>query len=121
MLNTNMLLRWGQGEAQAYLVTCDCPGYLKKAERRLAEEKERVANYLDQSSEPKILCVVETELIHKQVRRSPAFLAASFLKACLYTALWDWQACNGLANRGGLIAADADSVQCTCGTGCSVR
>ena len=56
----------GQGEAQAYLASCDCPGYLRKAERRLAEEKERVATYLDQSSEPKILRVVETELIHTQ-------------------------------------------------------
>ncbi|KAK9837407.1 hypothetical protein WJX81_000098 [Elliptochloris bilobata] len=57
-----------QGEAQAYLASCDCPGYLRKAERRLVEEKERVAHYLDQSSEPKILRVVETELIQKQMR-----------------------------------------------------
>ena len=44
-----------------------------KAERRLAEEKERVANYMDQSSEPKILRVVETELIHKQARLFTGF------------------------------------------------
>ncbi len=57
-----------QGEAQAYLAGCDCPEYLRKAERRLAEEKERCATYLDASSEPKILRVVEAELIQKQAR-----------------------------------------------------
>ena len=84
----NMLAWWAQGEAQAYLASCDCPGYLKKAERRLAEEKERVANYLDQSSEPKILRVVETELIHKQARPLQAPLASAIQRAC-HTGLWD--------------------------------
>ena len=40
---------------------------MEKAERRLHEEKERVDNYLDPSSEPKITRVVENELIKKQV------------------------------------------------------
>lgn len=67
----------GQGEAQAYLGSCDCPEYLRKAERRLAEEKERVSNYLDQSSEIKILRVVETELIQKQACAVPLYKHSS--------------------------------------------
>jgi cullin 3 len=56
-----------QVEAQEYLNTSDCPEYLRKAEKRLAEEAERVAAYLDASSEAKITAVVETELISNQV------------------------------------------------------
>lgn len=56
-----------QAEAQEYLVSCDCPNYLRKAEKRLAEEVERVRNYMDPGSEAKITRVVETELIQKQV------------------------------------------------------
>lgn len=56
-----------QAEAQEYIATCDCPDYLKKAEKRLSEESERVAQYLDPSTETKITEVVETELVQKQV------------------------------------------------------
>jgi hypothetical protein len=56
-----------QSEAQQYL-SSDCPEYLRKAEKRLAEEVERVANYLDPSTEAKILKVVDTELVLNQVR-----------------------------------------------------
>ena len=56
-------------EAQEYLASCSCPEYLRKAERRLAEEVERCVNYLDPTSEPKITAVVEQELIRKQARR----------------------------------------------------
>jgi hypothetical protein len=38
-----------------------------KAERRLEEEVERVRSYLDESTEPKIIKVAETELIQEQV------------------------------------------------------
>uniref|UniRef100_A0A7S1SLI1 Cullin family profile domain-containing protein n=1 Tax=Tetraselmis chuii TaxID=63592 RepID=A0A7S1SLI1_9CHLO len=55
-------------EAQEYLNTSDCPEYLRKAEKRLAEEAERVAAYLDASSEAKITAVVETELISNQMK-----------------------------------------------------
>ena len=55
-----------QMEAQEYLASCACPEYLRKAERRLAEEVERCVNYLDPSSEAKITAVVEQELIRKQ-------------------------------------------------------
>lgn len=57
-----------QVEAQQYFSTCDCPDYLQIAERRLEEEKERVINYLDPSTEPKMTRVLEKELISKQVR-----------------------------------------------------
>jgi len=56
-----------QVEATEYFCTSNCPDFLKKAERRLAEEKERVGNYLDPSSEPKITRVLEKELISKQM------------------------------------------------------
>ena len=57
-----------QAEAQCYIGSSDCPDYLKKAEKRLGEEIERVVNYLDPSSEAHITKVVENELIGKQVR-----------------------------------------------------
>lgn len=56
-----------QMEAQEYLSSCGCPEYLRKAEKRLHEEVDRVVNYLDASSEAKICRVVENELIKKQV------------------------------------------------------
>lgn len=43
--------------------------YLMQAEKRLAEEVERVKNYLDESTEPKITRVAENELIAAQVCR----------------------------------------------------
>ena len=39
-----------------------------QAERRLAEEVERVKHYLDATTEPKITRVVENELLREQVR-----------------------------------------------------
>lgn len=57
-----------QAEAQCYIGSSDCPDYLKKAEKRLGEEIERVVNYLDPSSEAHITKVVENELIGKQMR-----------------------------------------------------
>jgi len=62
-------------EATEYFCTSNCPDFLKKAERRLAEEKERVGNYLDPSSEPKITRVLEKELISKQVPPPPVALS----------------------------------------------
>ncbi len=64
-----------QKEAQDFISTSDCPDYLRKAERRLHEEVERCAAYLDATTEPKITRVVETELLRNQVRvgkRSPS-------------------------------------------------
>lgn len=56
-----------QLEAAEFMAVCDCPEYLSKVERRLGEETDRVAQYLDPSTEPKITRVVEKELIQAQV------------------------------------------------------
>lgn len=44
-------------EAAEYIASCDCPAYLAHAERRLGEEVERVAAYLDPSTEAKVVKV----------------------------------------------------------------
>ena len=55
-----------QAEAQELIISCDCPQYLAKAEKRLAEESQRVALYLDPSTEAKVVRVAETALIQQQ-------------------------------------------------------
>mmetsp|Transcript_20563 Transcript_20563/g.61882 ORF Transcript_20563/g.61882 Transcript_20563/m.61882 type:complete len:739 (+) Transcript_20563:362-2578(+) len=57
-----------QAEAQELLGTCDCPSFLRKAERRLLEESERCTNYLDPGSDAKVTRVVEHRLIQQQMR-----------------------------------------------------
>ncbi|XP_028806440.1 cullin-3A [Neltuma alba] len=54
-------------ESQKFIESCDCGDYLKKAERRLNEEIERVSHYLDSSSESKITNVVEKEMIESHM------------------------------------------------------
>jgi len=56
-------------ESQEFIVCCDCGNYLKKAERRLNEEMERVSHYLDAGSEAKITSVVEKEMIANHMHR----------------------------------------------------
>ncbi|KAH7683890.1 cullin 3 protein [Dioscorea alata] len=56
-------------ESQEFIECCDCGEYLKKAERRLNEEIERVSHYLDNKSESKITLVVETEMIANHMQR----------------------------------------------------
>ncbi|PSC70166.1 cullin 3 [Micractinium conductrix] len=55
-------------EAAEYISSCDCPAYLAHAERRLQEEADRVAAYLDASTDAKVVKVVEGELIARQMR-----------------------------------------------------
>ncbi|CAI5532968.1 unnamed protein product [Closterium sp. Naga37s-1] len=57
-----------RGEAQRYLGTCDCADYLRVAERRLEEEGERVAQYLDARTEGKVTGVVEREMVGNHLR-----------------------------------------------------
>lgn len=62
-----------------------------QAEKRLAEEVERVKNYLDESTEPKITRVAENELIAAQVRWlgwRPSTSTADCLSALLLAGLW---------------------------------
>ncbi|CAN6246112.1 unnamed protein product [Urochloa humidicola] len=56
-------------ESQEFIECCDCGTYLKKAERRLNEEMERVSHYLDAGSEVKITSVVEKEMIANHMHR----------------------------------------------------
>jgi cullin 3 len=58
-----------RGESQKFIECCDCGDYLKKAERRLNEEMERVTHYLDAKSETKITSVVEKEMIANHMLR----------------------------------------------------
>jgi len=107
-----------QGEAQAYLAGCDCPEYLRKAERRLAEEKERCATYLDASSEPKILRVVEAELIQKQARARAARPPACAPPARAACPSAPMAACRARARRAcqqGRSALLAPAATCACG------
>lgn len=56
-------------ESQQFIECCDCGDYLKKAEKRLNEEIERVAHYLDTKSEPRLTNVVEKEMIENHMPR----------------------------------------------------
>ncbi|KAJ0432983.1 putative cullin protein, neddylation [Helianthus annuus] len=58
-----------RAESQLFIESCDCGDYLKKAEKRLNEEIERVSQYLDAKSEVKITNVVEKEMIESQMNR----------------------------------------------------
>ncbi|KAG6556425.1 hypothetical protein Mapa_002368 [Marchantia paleacea] len=55
-------------ESQQFIETSDCADYLRKAERRLNEEIERVTHYLDPKSEVKITAVVEKEMIGNHMK-----------------------------------------------------
>lgn len=58
-----------RAESQQFIECCDCGEYLKKAERRLNEEMERVSHYLDAKSEGKITSVVEKEMVESHMQR----------------------------------------------------
>ena len=50
-------------ESQDFISKNTCPVYLEKAEKRLREEELRLARYLDVSTEPKLITIVQRELI----------------------------------------------------------
>jgi len=56
-------------ESVMYLSDNDAATYVKKAEKRLKEEDERVDHYLDQSTRSKLIRTVEKELISTHVRK----------------------------------------------------
>ncbi|EPS73775.1 hypothetical protein M569_00979 [Genlisea aurea] len=58
-----------RSESQEFIECSDCGEYLKKAERRLNEEIDRVSHYLDARSEAKITNVVEKEMIANHMPR----------------------------------------------------
>ncbi|KAF7148330.1 hypothetical protein RHSIM_Rhsim03G0095600 [Rhododendron simsii] len=53
------------GESQQFIESCDSGDFLKKVERRLNEDIDRVPHYLDGKREAKITNVVETDAICK--------------------------------------------------------
>ncbi|RHZ72680.1 hypothetical protein Glove_241g8 [Diversispora epigaea] len=55
-------------EGQMLVGECDAPEYMKKVEKRLIEEEQRVRHYLSQSTEQKIRSIVEEELISKHLK-----------------------------------------------------
>jgi len=57
-----------QAESNEYISQNSAAEYLRKAEQRLDEERDRVAHYLDKASEPRIREVAERELIAKHMR-----------------------------------------------------
>ncbi|KAK1308577.1 Cullin-3A [Acorus calamus] len=56
-------------ESQKFIECCDCGEYMKKAERRLNEETERVSHYSAEASGGKIENVVEREMIANHMQR----------------------------------------------------
>ena len=63
-------------ESQEFIAWNSCPDYMRKVENRRREELDRVQHYLDQSSEPKVREVVETELIAKHLSSLVLFCLA---------------------------------------------
>ncbi|CAG8512957.1 3575_t:CDS:10 [Acaulospora morrowiae] len=55
-------------EGQMLVSDCDAPEYMKKVEKRLNEEEQRVRHYLSQTTEQKIRNIVEEELISKHLK-----------------------------------------------------
>ncbi len=53
-------------ESTQFIANNTCPMYLIKAEKRLKEEQERIVRYLDASTEPKLINIVQRELICKR-------------------------------------------------------
>mmetsp|Transcript_34760 Transcript_34760/g.45735 ORF Transcript_34760/g.45735 Transcript_34760/m.45735 type:complete len:151 (+) Transcript_34760:554-1006(+) len=50
-------------ESQQLIIDSSCASYLEKAHERLMQEYERLASYLDQSTEPKLICAFLNEYI----------------------------------------------------------
>lgn len=57
------------GESQQFIESCACGEYLKKAQKRLDEEAERVAQYLDAKTDEKITAVVVKEALTNHMQR----------------------------------------------------
>lgn len=55
-------------ESQKFLAENSASVYIKQVEARITEESERAKHYLDESTEPRIVEVVEEELIKKNMK-----------------------------------------------------
>lgn len=58
-----------KAESLKFVEYCECGDYLKKAERCLNEEMDRVSHYLDPKTEKKITDVIEKEMIENHMLR----------------------------------------------------
>ncbi|RHN55349.1 putative cullin [Medicago truncatula] len=58
-----------RAETQKFIGCCDCGDYLKKAERRLNEELDRVNHYLDPRTKETIANMVVKEIIENDMLR----------------------------------------------------
>lgn len=59
---------FSQSESQRFLGENSASVYIKKVEARINEESERAKHYLDESTEQRIVAVVEEELIQKHMK-----------------------------------------------------
>lgn len=57
-----------QMESQKFLAENSASVYIKQVEARIIEESERAKHYLDESTESRIVEVVEEELIKKNMK-----------------------------------------------------
>lgn len=55
-------------ESLAFITTHTCPEYMTKVTRRLAEESERLTNYLATETEPKLRAILEQQLLTTHIR-----------------------------------------------------
>jgi hypothetical protein len=62
-----VLAEFYRAESQKFIECCDCGDYLKKAERFLNEEMDRLNHYLDPRTEKKITNVMEKEMIENHM------------------------------------------------------
>jgi len=69
-------------ESQQFLMENDASVYLKKGEKRLKEEEQRVDHYLDPSTKEKIQRIVEKELIFNPMRRVLEVSRSVFMNEC---------------------------------------
>lgn len=65
-----------QMESQKFLAENSASVYIKKVEARICEESERAKHYLDESTESRIVEVVEEELIKIHMK--------TIVEVCLY-------------------------------------
>jgi hypothetical protein len=50
-------------------LSLNCPEYLREAEENLRKEEERANYFLQQETKPKLLAVIQTEIIEKQAEK----------------------------------------------------
>lgn len=63
-----LVLSFWQSESQRFLGENSASVYINKVEARIIEESERAKYYLDESTEQRIVAVVEEELIQKHMK-----------------------------------------------------